>query len=126
MSATKKPVNAKSAAVMLQVARRFGQRTWRSSSHAPLKYPPIALKGFLDPVFLVAAGVLAFASLVLTFGFGAVSLALTRTTVDCDFLVVLLFVGTVCSQIKSLLEADCQVPLYSSVLMRSSVVRLKQ
>lgn len=55
--------------------------------------------------------------------FGAVSLALTRTTVDCDFLDVLLFVATVSSQIKSLLEADCQVTLYSSILLRSSMVR---
>lgn len=35
------------ASVRLQVARRFGQRTWRSSYQAPAKYAPIAANGFL-------------------------------------------------------------------------------
>lgn len=91
-----------------------------------MKYPPAAFRGFLPAVFLVAVEVLLVTFSVLTFGFDAVSLALTRTTVDCDFLVVLLFVATVCSQIKSLLEADCQVPVYSPVLLRSSMVRLSE
>jgi hypothetical protein len=34
------------ANVRPQVARRVGQRTCLSSVHAPLKYPPIDLKGF--------------------------------------------------------------------------------
>lgn len=45
MRTTKNAVKMRTAPVRLQVAPRVGQRTWRSSNHAPLKYLPAATNG---------------------------------------------------------------------------------
>lgn len=50
MTTTKNAVNAIKAPVMPQVLLRSGQRTWRSSAHAPLKYRPKATNGFAMPL----------------------------------------------------------------------------
>lgn len=39
--------NKITASVKLQVAGRFGQRTWRSSRHAPVKYPTFSSGRFV-------------------------------------------------------------------------------
>ena len=87
----KKALNSITARVKLQVALRSGQRTSRSSTHDPLKYPPILAntdKGFL-PILA------------------------TLTTVDFERLMSCLsFMATLYSYLNSLPKADCQVTLY--------------
>lgn len=102
---TKKAVNAINAPVICQVCERFGQRTWRSSYHAPAKYSPNARSGLrrggrapvsvsresgltagatLSLVTRVASGLLGLvaARLVVL----ALSLAVMRVTRVLDFL----------------------------------------
>ncbi len=94
---------------MLQVAARVGQRTIFSSCHAPLKYPPKALNGFLDrflsllttfAVFSVLAAT--FSSVFFTF-FGVSSVAFMRRTVvfvESE----LSFCGIISPKLKSLFQ----------------------
>lgn len=103
----KNKLNKITAMVSPHVAFRFGHRTRRSSTHAPLKYSQIRLKTFRDVDEAAFGCFLAF-SVFWTFvptalaDFGASSLAVMRVTL---FDVA----ATFSSQINSLLLADCQV-----------------
>lgn len=103
MNPVKSAVKISSAAVMPQVALRFGQRTCLSSNQAPLKYaisllkkPCLASPSFVTITFF---GVLTFADCFLVTGLS--SLALMRVTLV--FSGLLFDFATTIPQIKSLL-----------------------
>src|SRR5690606_30792283 len=97
---TKIAVNASSAAVILQVAWRLGQRTCFSSNHAPLKYPKNLLSGPKD--MRRRSELVGFT--ILALGFLAaflLSVALMRRTVG--LLELFFAVATVFPKLNSLL-----------------------
>lgn len=124
---TKNAVKISTAPVKLQVARRFGQRTWRSSYHAPLKYPPIENSVFInfdfgsEAIFLTAFGFLTVAFAFLT---GLASVALMRVTfvaatacLGAGFFALL---ATLFSNIKSLLLQTVKYHYNPSWLLRQA------
>ena len=64
ITTTKKPENNRTAAVMLHVDLRFGQRTCFSSVHDPLKYPPIARRTLTNPFWDFAFTTIAVSDLL--------------------------------------------------------------